>query len=226
MLNKNFKYYFVIWAILFVVFNAVLFIVAANTGAIAKSGVSFWVTYALIIVSFVAQLLCARNAFSGDSRKLFYGLPMIQVSYSGLIASIIVGAILMSVRVIPCWIAAVICLIIAAIEAVAIVKAKAAADIVSNRDAEIRQKTSFIREMTAEAEMLYKTASTDEEKRELKKLYEVFRYSDPVTLERVFDLESSITQKMAVIKSNYSGTVVNEIYALLNKRNQLIKNQK
>ena len=226
MLNKNFKYYFVIWAILFVVFNAVVFIVATNTGAIAESGVSFWVSYVLIIVSFVAQLLCARNAFSGDSRKLFYGLPMIQVSYSGLIASIIVGAILMSVRVIPSWIAAVVCLIIAAVEAVAIVKAKAAADIVFNRDAEIRQKTSFIREMTAEAEMLYKTASTDEEKRELKKLYEVFRYSDPVTLERVFDLESSITQKMAVIKSNYSGTLVNEIYALLNKRNQLIKNQK
>lgn len=225
-MNKNFKYYFAIWAILFVVFNAVLFIVAANTGAIAKSGVSFWVSYALIIVSFVAQLLCARNAFSGDSRKLFYGLPMIQVSYSGLIASIIVGAILMSVRVIPCWIAAVICLIIAAIEAVAIVKAKAATDIVSNRDAEIRQKTSFIREMTAEAEMLYKTASTDEEKRELKKLYEVFRYSDPMTTPSSIVIEEEIKQVFSEIQRAFSASIVNQLVLLIKKRNSVIKDSK
>ena len=226
MVNKNFKYYFAIWAILFVVFNAVVFIVAANTGVIAGMEVSFWVSYALIVVSFVAQLLCARSAFSGDSRKLFYGLPMIQVSYTGLIVSIIAGAILISVRVIPDWIGAVVCLIIAAIEAIAIVKAKAAADIASDRDAEIRQKTSFIREMTAEAEMLYKSASTEEEKRELKKLYEAFRYSDPVSCDKALDLEKAILRNVQTLKNQYSEKTITEIKSTLLERNQMCKDIK
>ena len=226
MVNKNFKYYFAIWAILFVVFNAVVFIVAANTGVIAGREVSFWVSYALIVASFVAQLLCARSAFSGDSRKLFYGLPMIQVSYTGLIVSIIAGAILISVRVIPDWIGAVVCLIIAAIEAIAIVKAKAAADIASGRDAEIRQKTSFIREMTAEAELLYKSATTEEQKRELKKLYEAFRYSDPVSFPSVLAIEHELRVGIQNLKEKYSLSAVTQLCNLLELRNNSCRHSK
>ena len=226
MVKKTFKYYFAIWAILFIVFNAVVFIVAANTGVLSGREISFWVSYALIIASFVAQLFCARSAFSGDSRKLFYGLPMIQVSYTGLIVSIIAGAILISVRVIPDWIGAVVCLIIAAIEAVAIVKAKAAADIASDRDAEIRQKTSFIREMTAEAELLYKSASTEEQKRELKKLYEAFRYSDPVTTSSSFEIEDEIKATLFDLKKEFSVSTIQQLISLIKKRNSVIKDYK
>ena len=226
MVNKNFKFYFAIWAILFVVFNAVVFIVAANAGVITGREVSFWVSYALIVASFVAQLLCARSAFSGDSRKLFYGLPLIQVSYTGLIVSIIAGAILILVRVIPDWIGAVVCLIIAAIEAIAIVKAKAAADIASDRDAEIRQKTSFIREMTAEAELLYKSATTEEQKRELKKLYEAFRYSNPVTTPSSFEIEEEIKATLFDLKKEFSVSTVQQLISLIKKRNSVIKDYK
>lgn len=226
MVNKNFKYYFAIWAIFFVVFNAVVFIVTANTGVIVSRKASFWVSYALIIASFVAQLLCAKSAFSGDIKKLFYGLPMIQVSYTGLIVSMIAGAIVISVRVIPDWIATIICLIIAAFEAIAIVKAKAVADIASNRDTEISQKTSFIREMTAEAELLYKSASTEEQKRELKKLYEAFQYSDPVSTSLSSEIEKEMKSKLNNLKEEFSVSTIHLLISLINKRNWVIKGNK
>lgn len=226
VMNRNFKYYVAIWAVLFVVFNAVLFIVAANTGGIDGRGASFWVSYVLVIASFAGQFLCAKTAFSGDTKKLFYGLPLLQVSYTCLVVSVIAGIVLMTIKVIPDWIGAVVCLVIAALEAIAIIKAKAASDIVSNRDENIKQKTLFIREMTAEAEILMNNASSEEEKRELKKLYEAFRYSDPVSNEKTISIENAIKEDIGVLKSCFSVFMVSELIQLISSRNRFCKLEK
>lgn len=218
-MNKNFKYYVAIWAILFVMFNAIVFIVTDNTIGLSSTGSSFWVAYVCISCSFVAQLICAKTAFSGDSKKLFYGIPLIQVSNSGLIVMTVVGTAIMAINSIPSWIGAVICILISGFDAIAIVKAKAVSDIVSSRDEDIRNKTAFIREMTAEAEMLYKNASTPEEKRELKKLYEAFRYSNPISIHNDSEIECQIHEYMVEIKSTFSSRTVGLIRNLLITRN-------
>lgn len=225
-MNKNFKYYVAIWAILFVMFNAIVFIVTDNTIGLGSTGGSFWVAYVCIICSFVAQLICAKNAFSGDSKKLFYGIPLIQVSNSGLIVMTVVGTVIMAINSIPSWIGAVICILISGFDAIAIVKAKAVSDIVSNRDEDIRQKTAFIREMTAEAEVLYKNASTPEEKRELKKLYEAFRYSDSVSNSGFSDIEEEIRNQFSNLNNGFSAKDINDLLHLLNNRNLRMREKK
>ena len=100
-MKKNFKYYLAIWAVLVVLFNSVLFLVVGNTYGIGNTKASFWIAYVLIMVSFVVQILCARSAFSGDSKKLFYGLPLISVSFTGLVVSVIIGVAVMSIQAIP-----------------------------------------------------------------------------------------------------------------------------
>lgn len=226
MKKKGFKYYAIIWAILVVLFNAIVFIVTANTVGLSNVKASFWISYALVMASFVSQILCARIAFSGNSKKLFYNTPLIKVSFNGLIASAIIGTVLMAIQKIPSWISAVICLIVAAIEAIAVVNAKAAADTISNRDAQIKQKTSFIREMTLEAEILYKNAKTEEEKRELKKLYEAFRYSDPMSSPDLADIEEEIRQNMVLLKKDTSLEYIKQMVIFVEKRNMICKNEK
>ena len=218
-MNKNFKYYVAIWAILFVMFNAIFFIVTDNTIGLSSVEGSFWIAYAFIVCSFIAQLYCSKLAFSGDTKKLFYGIPLIQVSNTGLIVMTIAGTAIMAINGIPNWIGAVICILISSFDAIAIVKAKAVLDIVSSRDEDIRQKTSFIREMTAEAELLYKNASTAEEKRELKKLYEAFRYSDPVSNSGSSDIEEEIKNHFSNLKNGFSASDISFLLNLLNNRN-------
>ena len=211
---------------MFVMFNAIVFIVTANTIGLNSVSSSFWVAYVCILCSFGVQLFCAKLAFGGDSKILFYGIPLIQVSSTGLIVMTVAGTAIMAINRIPSWIGAVICILIAGFDAIAIVKAKAVSDIVSNRDSEIRQKTSFIREMTTEAELLYKNASTEEEKRKLKKLYEAFRYSDPVSSEETMDSETAIFRKIQSLKNQYSEITINEVKSLLLERNQLCKGKR
>ena len=222
-MNKNFKYYVAVWAILFVMFNAIVFIVTDNTIGLSSTGSSFWVAYVCIICSFVAQLICAKTAFSGDSKKLFYGIPLIQVSNFGLIMMTVVGTAIMAINSIPSWIGAVICILISGFDAIAIVKAKAVSDIVSSRDEDIRNKTAFIREMTAEAEMLYKNASTPEEKRELKKLYEAFRFSDSVSNSGLSDIEEEIRNQFSNLERGFSAKDISSLLHLLNNRNFRIR---
>ena len=225
-MKKNFKYYLAIWAVLVVLFNSVLFLVVGNTYGIGNTKASFWIAYVLIMISFVLQILCARSAFSGDSKKLFYGLPLISVSVTGLVVSVIIGVAVMSIQAIPVWIGAVICLVIAAFQAIAMIRAKAAADVVSNKDDDIKQKTSFIREMTAEAEIMYKNASSPEEKCELKKLYEAFRYSDPVSTSSTFEVEQEIRQKNLILKEKFSVAYIQELILLIKKRSAICKDLK
>ena len=80
--------------------------------------------------------------------------------------------------------------------------------------------------MTAEAEMLYKNASTAEEKRELKKLYEAFRYSDPVSTSSTFEIELEIKQKIIILKKKISVASIQELILLVSKRSAICKGLK
>ena len=222
-MNKNFKYYVAIWIIMFVIFNVIVFIVTGNTIGLDSVGSSYWIAYAFIICSFFAQLVCAKLAFGGDLKKLFYGIPLIQVSSTGLIAMTVSGTVIMVINRIPSWIGAVICIIITGFNAISVVKAKAISDIVSSRDEDIRKKTEFIREMTSEAEILYKNAATPEEKRELKKLYEAFRFANPLSAPSVDGIEAIIRNEMDDIKSYYSKTITDEIKKRLVQRDSKLK---
>ena len=217
-MKKNFKYYAIIWAVMFVLFNALTFIVTANTIGLDNATASFWFSYALIVITFVGQLVCAKEAFNGDVKKLFYNMPLLSVSYTGLIATVVIGLLCMLVNAIPSWIGACICLIVLAAVIIASIKAKAAADIIQNRDKQIKQKTSFIKNLTVEAETLMNTAKTEEEKKELKKLYEAVKYSDPMSCCELDDIEEQIQTAFRSLKNDCSQEKIQNLIGLISVR--------
>ena len=110
-MKKNFKSYAIIWAVLFAVFNIVVFLARpVIPGYVVSYDVRFWIAWVFIIASFAANLLCANKAFKAENlEKLFYKVPLITVSYTGLIAMLVLGGALMLIPNCPVWIAAVVC---------------------------------------------------------------------------------------------------------------------
>ena len=195
-MKKSFKIYSLIWAICFAVFNVITFVTPKEIGGVSKFSGSFWVGYILITIAFVGQLACAFVAFKAENlKKFFYNIPLLSISYSGLVAMLIVGSVFMAIPVLPEWIGIIVCVIILAFNAIAIIKATAAADIVSGIDEKIKTQTFFIKSLSVDAQSLMTSAKSDELRAEAKKVYEAIRYSDPMATPALSDLDAQIERQ-------------------------------
>lgn len=195
-MKKSFKIYSLIWTICLAVFNVITFVTPNEIGGVSKFSGSFWVGYIFITIAFVGQLACAFVAFKAENlKKFFYSIPLLSISYGGLVAMLVVGSVFMAVSVLPEWIAIIVCVIIFAFNAIAIIKATAAADIVSGIDEKIKTKTFFIMSLSVDAQSLMTSAKSDELRAEAKKVYEAIRYSDPMANAALSDLDAQIERQ-------------------------------
>lgn len=222
-MNKNQKHYVGLWAILFVLFQLIAFI-SPGWINIEKYTSSFWIGYAFITLSFVGQLICTMTALKEENlTKLFYKIPLIRISYIGLIVSFVAGGACMLLSLLPYWIGALVAVIVVAITALALVKASAAADIVAEIDDKISKQTFFIRNLTMEAENLMARAKTPEAKTACKKIYEALRYSDPMSSDALAEIEGKIEAQFAAFSNSVSPEAAEELLLLIGERNRKCK---
>ncbi len=231
-MKKGFTVYAALWAVLLVAFNAVVFLVRpVIPGFTVSYDGRFWVAWGFITLAFAGNLLCAFIAFKAENlKKMFYKLPLITLSRSALIAMLIVGAGLMLVPNCPAWIAAIVCVLIAAFNAIAVIKAAWAGDAVEKIDEKVKTQTAFIRSLTVDADGLLARAQSEPIKAECKKVYEAVRYSDPMSNEALSVIEAKITVQMDALAGAVAaqdeaavGTIANEVLILLNDRNNKCK---
>lgn len=211
-MKKGFRYYAAAWALLFVLFNLLVFVPPRFVGEYDKFGGAFWAGYVGIAVALVGQLVCAHFALKAENaQKLFYNLPLATVSYTGLVLTLVCGGLCMTVPDLPNWVGALVCLLILVFCAVAVIKAAAAAELVAGVDEKVKTQTQFIKNLTVDAENLCARAQTDEAKAACKKVYEAIRYSDPMSAPALADIEAEITAQMQSFTAAVaSGTGVDE----------------
>lgn len=185
-----------------------------NNLVLDKFAGSFWVGYIFITITFIGQLICSCFALSErNSQKFFYKVPLITVSFSCLIVTLIVGFLTMFIPNLPIWLGVLICLIVFVFSAISILKANLVSTIISNKDDEITDKTAFIKEMTAKAKALW---DQDKQNEDLRKLYETFRYSNPY----IQDGDNRISNLMNNIDSSNVKTKVKEVIKELTRKNE------
>ena len=186
---------FAIWAICLALFNLIVFITPNEVDGVSKYSGGFWAAYAFITVAFFIQLACTFFAlFSITVKKAFYSMPLVSISYGGVIVMLIVGSIFLASPKLPAWFAIVLCAIVLACDLIAIIKAIMASTIVNDVDNKVAAKTAFIKELTYEASMLNSSAS-EEFKAETKKVYEAVRYSDPTSSDELEALNIDVKDK-------------------------------
>lgn len=229
-MKNKFQYYLGVWVVLLIVYNIIAFAFQAGPGEFTTG---FWIGYVFVLIAFCGQLVCARMAFREENaQKLFYHLPLLTISYTTLVISFIFGAVCALIPGIPYWIEIVISVIILAAAAITVMKAEAAAEIVSARDEKIKGQTLFIRSFTVDAESLMSRAKSKDAKlgEYISKVYEAARYSDPMSNEALASIESQITITFssltdAVDKGDVNAVkkAADEIVILLNDRNKKCK---
>lgn len=202
-MKKNFKSYALIWVIFLAAFNAIVFLVRPIIpGYKIHYGARFWIAWLFIIAAFVGNLLCAKKAFQAENlEKLFYKLPLIAVSSSGLIVMLVLGGGLMLLPNCPAWIAAIVCVVIAAFTAVAVGTADWAGAAVNATHEKVKSQTQFIKLLTVDAETLLGKAKTPDAKIAAKKVYEALRYSDPMRSEALGEVEAELAEKFQAFES-------------------------
>ncbi len=230
-MKKTFNYYSICWLISLVVFNVIAFVTPSEIAGISKFTGAFWTGYIFITLAFIGQLGCAYKAFKAENlKKLFYNIPLISVSYTGLVVMLVVGIICMAVPFIPYWIGIIACMLVLAFSAISVIKATVAADVVSEIDEKIKVQTQFVKLLTADAEHLMVSSKTAELKAEAKKVYEAIRYSDPMSNEALTDVEGQIQSEFTfftqAIKSEdleLAKSVADGLLNLIDGRNKKCK---
>ena len=230
MKNQYFKKYVIAWAILLVMFNVIVFAVPNEVAGMSKFGGAFWSGYVCIMLTFAGQLICANLAMKAENvEKFFLNLPLITLSYTSLILSIIAGTACMAIPNVPNWIGIILCVLILGFTAIAIVKASAAADLVQDTGKKVKEQTLFIKMLTADAEILMSKAQGEEAKAAAKKVYEAVRYSDPMSVEALAGMEAQITLKFhefADAVTSGEGNIdklAEEVTVLVEERNKKCK---
>ncbi len=226
-MKKTFKFYAIIWAICLALFNVIAFVTPNEIAGISKFDGAFWVGYIFITLAFVGQLACAYVAFKAENlKKLFYNIPLISISYIGLVVMLVVGGLTMAVPSIPNWIGIIICLLVLGFTAISVIKAGVASKLVSDIDTKILTETAFIKTITVDAKNLMNRANAPMLKKQCEKVYDALRYSDPVSNVVLADIEQRIKEEFdaltdAVIADDLDTTesLVKEITTLIVDRN-------
>ena len=229
-MNKIFKYYAGIWAILLVIFNIATFVSPNEVAGMTKFGGAFWVGYIFITLAFIGQLAVSFFAFNTKNmQKFFYKIPLIRISWTGLILTLIFGVLCMVIPDLPNWIGIVDCFAVLGFNAISLVKANIAADIVSEIDDKVKVQTSFIKTLTVDAESLMSRAQNETAKTAAKKVYEAVRYSDPMSNDGLSGIESEISIKFnqfagaVTANSKDIATIAEELVVLISDRNKRCK---
>lgn len=228
-LKKNFKLYIAAWAILLVLFNIVSF--ASQSAYEDNFSGGFWVGYLGATVAFIGQLVAAYFAFKDDGKdKRFLNIPIITTSYSGLVATTIISLIVMVIPKVPGWVGAIVCLSILAFNAVTVIKAFAVSSIAYEKEKSVKVKTVFIKFLIADAETLVAKAKSEEIKKEVQKVYEAIRFSDPMSDDALMSIENEITKKFnslseAVENNDYDAvkSAAEDVIINVNNRNNKCK---
>ena len=230
-ISKNFKLYAVVWAILLILFNVIVFATPSEYEGESKFTESFWIGYSVVTIGFVGQLACSYIGLKDDNlNKIFFNIPLLRVSVIGLVVSAVAGSVFMAIPTVESWIAAIICVVILAFVAIATIKAKAVGDIAESVEKKIKEQTFFIKNLTVDAQNLLARANTPETKEIVNKVYEAIRYSDPMSNDNLSEIEGRIgyefkTFEMAV-KSGDNAVVENqakELLILIDNRNNNCK---
>ena len=229
--KKMMTMYSIAWVVCFAVFNLIAFVIPEKIGGGQKFDGAFWVSYLFITLAFVGQFACSLLALKeGDLKKLFYKMPLIVISYGGLVTMLIVGGLFIAVAGLPGWLGAVVCAIILAVNVVSVLKASVAADVVSEIDEKVKVQTFTIKSLTIDAQSLMTTAKTNELRAEAKQVYEALRYSDPMSTPMLADLDNRLQVVFGVFENAVNDNDLDqaiqsreELTAVVKKRNQKCK---
>ena len=212
--------------VILVVYNVLYFVIPFDR---SHSNGAFWVSYGftmfLILFMAVVVFLGIRDK---EMKSRVFGVPIIYLGYSTLIAQFVIDAVIMSIGnffEIKTWIPVVVETLLLGFFFISLIARTAYKDTIKKIDAQ-EYRESYIKELRVQLEVLVGLATDEEVKKELNKLFETVKYTDPVSNKEVVDIEDEISKKVEDLRSAIKDGKKAESLALIREIDSLVKERK
>lgn len=222
-MKKNRGRGYAILGILFVLVSVLVFVVPT-----AKTA-PFWIAYGFTVIAFAAQLLIWKTALGREEtlKSKFLGFPVVHIGIGYLVLQLAALAVFLFFPTLPAWSAVVVCAVIAGGAAVCMIAADAGRGQIERVEAAVQKKVSYLKDLQAEVGLLADAEADGATKAALRQLAEKIRFSDPMSSDRLAELEHQISAKAVELKTSADkAAVISELNLLLDQRNQTCKNLK
>lgn len=218
-----------ILTILIVVYNVVLFMIAGFSDHTAV----FWLSWFFVMMGFGSMFVVAK--FLGEEglrmRDWIFGFPMLMHTGIYVAAEALLSIIFMLLELEIDWKWAFIPqFLLFAVYLVMVIGCFFALRTIREVKTHVKDKTTFIRMLRVDAEMLVSKCDDPELKALCQKLAEDIRFSDPMSNEALFELEkeialavSSCNDALAIYNLAAAKTYCNKASELLLERNRKCK---
>lgn len=228
-MNKKNKSIIAVYGIL-----AFIYLIAFVIIPFPKNAAS-WISFLFTLASFVLSLGVALYVFGKDDEMTskIYGFPIFKIAYIYPAVQFVVGVIICIIAAfvaVPYWVALILSLIILGVAAIGVIATDNVRDIIENTEAEVERVTKATKMFNLNIAALVDLCSDATVKKELEKLAESFRFSDPVSSEATEVVESVIMEKLENLKTDISSATADENIAkiaelknLLAERNRICK---
>ncbi len=168
-----------------------------------------WIAFVFCIVALVVGFFITLYAFRKDEKLVskVYGFPVFRVGAIYTIAQLgicVIVCVLGSFIIVPSWIVLVISIIMFAAAAIGLIITDNTRDIISEQDSSVVESTRQVSLFNINIASISDYCSKPEIKKELEKLAEEFRYSDPVSSDETKGIEAVIAEKIHILKDSLS----------------------
>ena len=214
-----------IYAIIFVVFNLLVFIIVNEKNKV------FWMSYIFMCIAFVVQIVSMLLALrSLETETVFMGIPLASLSVYYFFAAMFAGAVFMFFQNAPLKLAFLLQLLILAIYAVVAIMAIMSRNVVQDVNDNLKENVEAIKTLVVDVDVFIPQVSDPTLKKVLKKLSETIKYSDPMSNAAVADIEDQIMQTVNELRINIENNrnaeaiqTCKDIEVLFMQRNSLLK---
>ena len=231
-MNKKNKSIIAVYGIL-----AFIYLIAFVIIPFPKNAAS-WISFVFTLVSFVLSLGVSLYIFGKDDEMTskFYGFPIFKIAYMYPLVQFVVGVIICLIAAfvaVPYWVALILSLGILGVSAIGVIATDNARDIIEENEAEIERVTKATKLFNLNVSSVLDLCTEPSVKKELEKLAESFRFSDPVSSDATEEIENTIMEKLENLKISISSSdsdeniaKITELKNLLAERNRICKMNK
>lgn len=219
--------YFVLAVLYAVIFLAVPF----------EKNTTTWVAFAFGCISIIVGAIVSYISFDkGQNLKSkVYGLPMFRLGYYYTIVQLILNIALFIAEFfmdIPAWISVVFGMALLGVFAIGAVSIDNARKIIEKQEIKESIQTEMMGKLQSDIELLVKSCTDMKVRKEMEKLSEEFKFSDPVSNENTKEYEMKIIDKINILRSiinsntDESHNLITDISMILKRRNSICKRRK
>ena len=191
-MKKNTTRWWVILAVLLVVYNVIVFAVPFPKNAV------FFVSWLFTLAAIGMQVYVVRTAFyRGEGVKSkFYGWLIARFGVMYLAVQLALGLVFMALGftlAVPVWLPLVLYIILLGVLAVGLIASDAMRDEIVRQDTALKRDVTCMRTLQSKAASMIQLAHDEQTRKLLEKFAEELRFSDPVSSASLRDIEADLT---------------------------------